>query len=78
MIPQILRKYPGAFCNVICAKDGQIKEGIVQEIIRTIRNIADIKEDGIANFIFVTSMNARLDGPFFLLHIQAGTNWAFP
>lgn len=77
VIPQILRKYPGAFCNVICAKDGHVKEEIVQEIIRTIRNIADIKEDGSANFRFGASMNVQPDGPFFPFTYSSGDKLSF-
>lgn len=76
-IPQILRKYPGAFCNVICAKDGQVKEEIVQEIIRTIRNIADIKEDGSTNFRFGASMNVQPNGPFFPFTYASGDKLSF-
>lgn len=76
-IPQILGKYPGAFCNVICAKDGQIKEDIIQEIIKITRKIADIKNDGSANFRFGASMNVQPNGPFFPFTYSKGDELSF-
>lgn len=76
-IAEILNRYEGAFCNIVCARENQIREDILGKTAETFLKVAEINASGSANFRFGASMNVQPDGPFFPFTYSSGEALSF-
>lgn len=77
VVEKILKRFDNAFCNIICAKDGKIREDIFSEVIAAIRGAADVDTSGSGNFRFGAAMNVASNGPFFPFTYSGGGSMCF-
>lgn len=76
-ITSILKEYNNAFCNIICAKENQIRQDILDMVAKTIQMASDVTESGNTNFRLGASMNISSNGPFFPFTYSSGERLSF-
>lgn len=76
-VTEVLSCYEGSFCNILCGKDKKVREEVLAESAAAICKVADICEDGSANFRLGISMNVAPNGPFFPFTHSAGNGLSF-